>query len=63
LWSAFKYFESSTDSGYISVDSIIDATKEHNLPVNEEAINKEFQDLQKKGKKLNFEEFKKMIYK
>jgi Ca2+-binding EF-hand superfamily protein len=60
VWSAFKYFE-STDSGYITADSVIDALKACGLAINEEELKLFFQDYGKKGKKLDFTEFKKIV--
>jgi len=57
MWSAFKYFESSTDSGYVTANSAIEALKSCGLPINEDALNKFFQNI-KKGQKLDFSEFK-----
>jgi hypothetical protein len=57
LWSAFKYFD-TTDSGYITLDSVMDALKDSGVIVDEEGLKKTFNELQKKGKKINFNEFK-----
>ena len=57
LWSAFKYFD-TTDSGYITFDSVMDALKNSGVIIDEEALTQTFNELQKKGKKINFREFK-----
>ena len=57
LWSAFKYFD-TTDSGYITLDSVMDALKSSGVIIDEEGLTKTFNELQKKGKKINFREFK-----
>ena len=57
LWSAFKYFD-TTDSGYITFDSVMDALKSSGVIIDEEGLTKTFNELQKKGKKINFSEFK-----
>ena len=62
LWSAFKYFD-TTDSGYITLDSIINALKESGVVVDEEGLNKTFVELKKQGKKINFDEFRNIAFK
>ena len=57
LWSAFKYFD-TTDSGYITLDSVMDALKNSGVIIDEEGLTKTFNELQKIGKKINFREFK-----
>ena len=57
LWCAFKYFDTN-EAGYITSDSVIDALKNSNLPVNEIGLNKVFNSLKKSNKRLNFDEFK-----
>ena len=57
LWSAFKYFD-TTDSGVITLDSVIDALKDSGVIIDEEGLKNIFNELQKKGKKINFNEFK-----
>ena len=57
LWSAFKYFD-TTDSGYITFDSVMDALNNSGVIIDEEGLTKTFNELQKKGKKINFREFK-----
>ena len=57
LWSAFKYFD-TTDSGYITFDSVMHALKNSGVIIDEEALTQTFNELQKKGKKINFREFK-----
>lgn len=57
LWSAFNYFD-TTGSGYITLDSVIDALKESGVVVDEQGLQKTFQELPKKGEKINFKEFK-----
>ena len=61
LLSAFRYFDTS-DSGYITLDSVIDALKQNNILVNETGLGQIFTDLEKVGKKINFEEFKKIFF-
>jgi Ca2+-binding EF-hand superfamily protein len=62
IWSAFKYFESHTDSGYITADSVINALKACELAINEDALIVFFQKFDKSGKKLDFEEFKNLVF-
>jgi hypothetical protein len=57
LWSAFNYFD-TTDSGYITLDSVMDALKNSGVIIDEEGLKKAFSGLQKKGEKINFNEFK-----
>lgn len=57
LWSAFKYFD-TTDTGYITSESVIDALKNNSVPVNENGLNQVFNNLKKSNKRLNFDEFK-----
>jgi hypothetical protein len=59
LWSAFKYFD-TTDSGYITLDSVMDALKDSGVFIDEEGLIKTFNEFQTKGKgkKINFKEFK-----
>ena len=57
LWSAFKYFD-TTDSGYITLDSVMDALKSINVIIDEEGLKNAFNELQIKGKNINFKEFK-----
>ena len=61
LLSAFRYFDTS-DSGYITLDSIIEALKQNNVIVNESGLGQIFEDLKKKGKKINFQEFKELFF-
>jgi Ca2+-binding EF-hand superfamily protein len=58
LWSAFKYFD-TTNSGYITSDSVIEALKSNNLPANEAGLIGVFN--KREGQKLNFEEFKSIL--
>jgi len=60
MWSAFKYFESTTDSGYVTADSVINALKSCGLAINEEALHKFFKN-NKKGQKIDFEHFKNIV--
>ena len=62
LWSVFKYFDTN-DSGYITVDSVIDALKESGVVVNEEGLRDTFKELKKNGKSINFNEFKSIAFK
>lgn len=62
VWSAFKYFE-LTESGHITANSAIEALKSCNLMINEDELRVFFEDFQKNGRKLNFEEFKRMVQK
>ena len=57
LWLAFKYFD-TTDSGFITYDSVIDALKESGVVVDEDGLNNTFINLKKKGEKISFNEFK-----
>ena len=61
LWSAFKYFD-TTDSGFITLDSIIDALKESGVVVDEEGLHDTFKEMEKQGKKINFEEFRSIAF-
>jgi Ca2+-binding EF-hand superfamily protein len=61
LWSAFKYFDIN-DIGYITSESMIEALKTNNIPVNESGLIDVFDTLNK-NKKLSFEEFKKIFQK
>jgi Ca2+-binding EF-hand superfamily protein len=60
LWAAFQYFDQD-GSGFITADEIIDALKSQNLTYNEEEIKTVFKNKELKGKKLDFQEFKKLI--
>ena len=57
LWLAFKYFD-TTDSGFITLDTVIEALKESGVVVDEEGLNKIFIEMKKKGEKIDFNEFK-----
>ena len=57
LWMTFKYFD-TTDSGFITYDSVIDALKESGVVVDEDGLNNTFINLKKKGEKISFNEFK-----
>ena len=59
MWSAFRYFQSNTDSGYITAESVIEAVKYNGLCPNEKEIKSLFTTLQ--GKKIDFKEFKTLI--
>ncbi len=61
LWSAFKYFDIN-ETGFITSESMIEALKTNNIPVNESGLIDVFETLNK-NKKLNFEEFKKIFEK
>ena len=61
LWSAFKYFD-TTDSGFITLDSVMEALKDSAVIVDKEGLNEIFEDLKKKGKKINFNEFKAIVF-
>ena len=61
LWSAFKYFDSS-DTGYITLDSVKEALKDSGVMIDEEGLHDAFTNLQKKGKKINFNEFKAIAF-
>lgn len=39
LWSAFNYFD-TTDSGYITLDSVMDALKNSGVIIDEEGLKK-----------------------
>lgn len=56
LWSAFNYFD-TTDSGYITLDSVMDALKNSGVIIDEEGLKKHLVNC-KKRKKINFNEFK-----
>ena len=53
LWSAFKYFD-TTDSGYITFDSVMDALKNSGVIIDEEGLTQTFNELQKKREKNKF---------
>jgi Ca2+-binding EF-hand superfamily protein len=59
IWSAFRHFESS--EGYVTSESVISNLKANDLICDEKGIKKFFDDLKLSGKKLNFEEFKKLV--
>ena len=61
LWLAFKYFD-TTDSGYITLDSVIDALKESGVVVDEQGLNDTFIGMKKKGEKIGFNEFKNLAF-
>ena len=61
LWLAFKYFD-TTDSGFITLDSVMEALKDSAVIVDKEGLNEIFEDLKKKGKKINFNEFKAIVF-
>lgn len=61
LRSAFRYFDTN-DSGYITLDSVIEALKQNNVIVNESGLGEIFDGFKKTGKKVNFEEFKKIFF-
>ena len=62
LKSAFSYFD-VTDCGYLTLDNVIEALKQNNVIVNEVELGKIFKDINNQGKKIDFEEFKKIFYK
>jgi Ca2+-binding EF-hand superfamily protein len=59
IWSAFRHFESS--EGFITSESVINSLKANDLNCDEKGIKKFFDELKLSGKKLNFEEFKKLV--
>ena len=61
LWLAFKYFD-TTDSGFITLDSVIDALKESGVVVDEQGLNETFIGMKKKGEKIGFNEFKALAF-
>ena len=61
LWLTFKYFD-TTDSGYITLDSVVEALKESGVVVDEQGLNETFVYLKKKGEKINFNEFKNIAF-
>lgn len=63
IWSAFKYFEEaeSGKEGVISVESLLKAIRSFNITVNEEDIRKGFDELENKGKVLDFDVFKELV--
>ncbi len=61
LISAFRYFD-VTDCGYLTLDSVIEALKQNNVIVNEVELAKIFKDLNNQGKKIDFNEFKRIFY-
>ena len=58
-WSAFKYFEDSNQVGYITYNSLLQATHAFKLAINEEEIKKTFQ--KENQEKIDFNMFKKLI--
>ena len=61
LWLTFKYFD-TTDSGFITLDSVIDALKESGVVVDEQGLNETFIGMKKKGEKIGFNEFKALAF-
>jgi Ca2+-binding EF-hand superfamily protein len=61
LWTAFKYFDSD-NTGEITLESCIDALKQNNFVINEESLRDYFEDIKDSGKKITFDEFKKLIF-
>ena len=63
IWSAFKYFEETEadKEGTISIESLFKAIRAFNISVNEEAIRKGFNELENKGKVLDFDVFKELV--
>lgn len=61
LWSAFKYFD-TTDSGFITLDSVIEALKDSGVIIDEKGLGKTFSELKKKNEKINFDEFKEIAF-
>ena len=63
IWSAFKYFEEAEadKEGTISIESLFKALRAFNISVDEEAIRKGFNELENKGKVLDFDVFKKLV--
>ena len=57
LWLTFKYFD-TTDSGFITLDTVIEALKESGVVVDEQGLNETFIGMKKKGEKIGFNEFK-----
>ena len=57
LWLTFKYFD-TTDSGFITLDTVIEALKESGVVVDEQGLNETFIEMKKKGEKIGFNEFK-----
>ena len=61
LLSAFRYFDVN-NSGYITLDSVIEALKQNNIIVNEKELGQIFEGMNKKDKKIQFDEFNKLFY-
>ena len=63
IWSAFKYFEETEadKEGTISIESLFKALRAINISVDEEAIRKGFNELENKGKVLDFDVFKELV--
>ena len=63
IWSAFKYFEETEadKEGTISIESLFKALRAFNISVDEEAIRKGFNELENKGKVLDFDVFKELV--
>ena len=61
LWLTFKYFD-TTDSGYITLSSVMEALKESGVVVDEKGLNETFANLKKKGEKITFNEFKSIAF-
>ena len=57
LWLAFKYFD-TTGSGFITFDTVIKALEKSEVEVDKEGLNKLFIEMEKKDKKIDFNEFK-----
>ena len=63
IWSEFKYFEETEadKEGTISIESLFKALRAFNISVDEEAIRKGFNELENKGKVLDFDVFKELV--
>lgn len=62
LLAAFKYFDQE-DCGYITAQSLIEALKNNDIPIDESGLFSFFDKYYNLDKKLNFEEFKQLFNK
>ena len=57
LWLAFKFFD-ITDSGFITLDTVIKALEESGVAVNKEGLKEAFIEMEKKDEKIDYNEFR-----
>ena len=61
MWSAFKYFSETNKSDLITSDSVISALRMQSIQIDEKGITEFFKNLGENERKLNFENFKKIV--